>query len=138
MYNPGLIETISSICILLGVAAMIIAAVGIIRLPDFYTRNSATTKAVTLGVGLILLGIGIYFNDLVIGLKLTSIILFIVLTTPISAFVITRAAYKDRVPFWHETDLIDFEDKMREEDAIPTEFETGRDKKKAAIKRPRP
>jgi multicomponent Na+:H+ antiporter subunit G len=97
------LEIISSVFIVAGVAFMIISVVGIIRLPDFYIRMSAITKAGTLGIGLILAGIGFYFNNPLLAGKVLIIILFMLLTSPVSAHIIARAAFKDRVPLWKKT-----------------------------------
>jgi multicomponent Na+:H+ antiporter subunit G len=97
------LEIVSSVFIIAGVAFMIISVVGIIRLPDFYIRMSAITKASTLGIGLILIGIGIYFNEPLLAGKVLIIILFMLLTSPVSAHIIARAAFKDRVPLWKKT-----------------------------------
>jgi multicomponent Na+:H+ antiporter subunit G len=99
-------EVISVLFIILGMIFMMIAALGILRLPDFYIRMSAITKAGTMGVGLIVVGIAIYFNDLLIGTKSFIIISFMLLTAPVGAHIIARAAYKQGVPFWKKN-LVD-------------------------------
>ena len=87
---------------------MIISAIGIIRLPDFYIRMSAITKAGTLGIGFIATGIGIYFNDLGVVTKVIAIILFMMLSSPVAAHVISRAASMHHIPFWKITNLKEF------------------------------
>lgn len=89
-----------------GVFFILIAGAGIIRLPDFYIRMSAITKAGTMGVGFILLGISIHFNDLTIAIKSFVILSFMLLTAPVAAHIISRAAYLKKVPFW-ERNLFD-------------------------------
>ncbi len=103
------IEIISSAFILIGVLFIVISGIGLIRLPDFYIRISAITKAITLGITLILLGIGVYFNDIIIGGKIILIISFMAITSPVSAHIIARAAIKNKVPFWKKTLLKEFE-----------------------------
>ena len=106
---PLYIEIISSVFIFTGVIFIVISSIGLIRLPDFYIRISAITKAITLGITLILIGIGIYFNDLVIGSKVITIIIFMLITSPVSAHIIARAAAKNKVPFWKDTLLDEFQ-----------------------------
>lgn len=91
------------IAILLTVGSLftVIAAVGIVRMPDFYMRISATTKASTLGVTFILGATALYFNDAAVSGKIIAIIAFIVLTTPVAAHMIGRAAHRSGVPLWH-------------------------------------
>lgn len=102
------LEIITSALVLIGAAFMLVSAIGILRLPDFYIRMSAITKAGTLGVGFIVFGIGLHFNEIDVFIKAVSIILFILLTSPVAAHVIAQAAAKSGVPFWKKTDLEDF------------------------------
>jgi len=80
-----------------------IAAVGILRMPDFYMRISATTKASTLGVTFILGATALYFNDAAVSGKIIAIIAFIILTTPVAAHMIGRAAHRSGVKLWHRS-----------------------------------
>ncbi len=98
-------EIISSVLIILGVLFMLIAAIGLIRLNDFYIRNSASTKATTLGLGLILFGIAIYFNDFDVFLEVGTIICFILIIAPLAAHIMARAAYITGIPFTKGTNL---------------------------------
>jgi multicomponent Na+:H+ antiporter subunit G len=89
----------------LGAFLIFIASLGLLRMPDLFLRMSATSKAATLGVGLILLATVIYFNDFEITIRVLSIIAFITLTIPVAAHMIGRAAYFDGVPLWEETQI---------------------------------
>lgn len=84
----------------IGTLFAVIAAIGILRMPDFYMRISATTKASTLGVTFILGATALYFNDTTVSGKIIAIIAFIVLTTPVAAHMIGRAAHQSGVPLW--------------------------------------
>ena len=99
-------EIFSTVFIAAGAIFIMIASLGILRLPDFYIRMSAITKAGTMGVGLIAIGIAIYFNNLTISTKAFVIITFMLLTAPVAAHIIARAAYKQGIPFWGQN-LID-------------------------------
>ncbi|MFD1185087.1 monovalent cation/H(+) antiporter subunit G [Pontibacter rugosus] len=109
-------EIISSICILAGVFFMLVASIGLLRLPDFYTRMSAITKGATLGMGLIVLGIGIYFNDPEIMLKILAILFFTLVTSPVAAHAITRTAVLKKIPFWKKTEIKEFKEYLDKED----------------------
>lgn len=102
-------EIISSLFIIAGVFFMTISAIGLLRLPDFYIRNSASTKASTLGLGLILFGISIYFNELEIALEIIAILVFIFLISPLSAHMMARSAFKTNIPFWEKTNFDDLD-----------------------------
>ncbi len=97
------IDIITSILIVFGALLMLIAAIGILRLPDFYLRMSAITKAATLGLGMVLLGVAIHFDDIGVFAKAFIIVSFLILTNPVGAHAIARAAYKQGVKFWGET-----------------------------------
>jgi len=89
-----------------GAASMLIAAVGVVRMPDLFTRMHATSKAGSLGAGLILLAVAVHYGDLGISARALATLAFILLTAPIAAHVIGRAAYFVGVPFWEGT-LVD-------------------------------
>ena len=80
-----------------------VAALGVLRMPDLYMRLSASTKASTLGVSFILLATAIFFNDLGVTGEVVAIIAFIILTAPVAAHMIGRAAYFNKVPLWKES-----------------------------------
>ncbi|MBT8379404.1 MAG: monovalent cation/H(+) antiporter subunit G [Ignavibacteria bacterium] len=98
-----MMEVISGIIILLGSFFILVSAIGLIRMPDLFTRMSATTKASTLGVGLVLLGTALFWQDIGISARAIIIVSFIFLTAPVAAHIIGRAAYFDKVPLWDKT-----------------------------------
>lgn len=83
----------------------LLAAIGVLRMPDVFTRMQASTKAATLGLGCLLVGAALQFGDFGSVIRLLSIGAFILLTTPVSALVIARAAYLAEVPLWKGTVL---------------------------------
>jgi multicomponent Na+:H+ antiporter subunit G len=86
-----------------GGAFLLLAAIGIIRMPDLYSRIQAATKAATLGVGCIILALAIHFVDLGITVRALLVIAFLFLTQPVAAHMIGRAAYFVGVPLWENT-----------------------------------
>jgi len=94
-----------------GAIFILLAAVGLIRMPDTYLRISVTTKAATLGIGLLLVAAAIFFKDLSITTKVLAIILFILLTAPVSAHLIGRTSYFSGVKLWKDSVLDDLEGK---------------------------
>lgn len=89
-------EIIGALIILLGSVFLLLASIGLLRMPDFYTRIQAGTKASTLGTILTFIGLGF----LVPGWmgKLLVLILFVLLTNPVSSHVLARAAHYIKIP----------------------------------------
>jgi len=106
-----MMDLISSIFIIIGSVMILISSIGLLRMPDLYMRMSATTKAATLGVGFILIGTAIFFWEVGIVSRLIIIIVFLLLTAPIAAHMIGRAAYIDGVKLWDKTTVDELKDK---------------------------
>ena len=96
-------EVISVILLIIGTAFIFISALGVVRMPDLYLRMSASTKTGTLGVGSILLAAAIYFNELGIASRAIATLFFVLLTAPVAAHLMGRAAYFNGVPLWEKT-----------------------------------
>ncbi len=95
----------------LGAIFILLACIGLIRMPDAYLRISVTTKAATLGIGLLLLAAAIHFQDFAITTKVMAIILFILLTAPVSGHLIGRTSYFSGVKLWKHSIMDDLENK---------------------------
>jgi multicomponent Na+:H+ antiporter subunit G len=86
-----------------GALFILLAAIGLLRMPDFYLRVSVTTKAATLGVGLVLLAAVFGFKEFSVTSRVIAILVFIILTAPVGAHIIARAAYFIGVKLWDKT-----------------------------------
>ena len=91
-----MIEILAGILCLLGGAFALIAALGILRLPDVLTRMHASTKAGTLASALILVALALQFQDTAVTAKAIAAILFLMLTAPLAAHMLGRSAVEDR------------------------------------------
>ncbi len=80
-----------------------IAALGMLRLPDMITRMHASTKAGTLGAGLIMVAVANHFMQIGITLRAAAAILFLLLTAPVAAHVIGRTAYRSGIKLSERT-----------------------------------
>ena len=94
-------ELIASILLLAGAVFHLSAGLGILRMPDAYTRMQAGTKASTLGNTLVLGGMAFLHPGWT--LKLLIIIYFVLMTNPISSHALARAAHRIRVPMTPKT-----------------------------------
>jgi multicomponent Na+:H+ antiporter subunit G len=94
-------ELIGSILVLLGAIFQFSAGLGMLRMPDAYTRMQAGTKASTLGNTLILAGLGFYHPEW--SLKLLIIVCLVLMTNPVSSHALARAAHIIRIPMTRKT-----------------------------------
>lgn len=99
-------EAVSYFFLLVGGAFLLLAAVGLIRMPDLFSRMQAATKAATLGAGCMILAVAVYFSDVGVTVRSLLVIIFFFLTAPVAAHMIGRAAYFVGVPLWEGT-LVD-------------------------------
>ncbi|HOW61977.1 MAG TPA: monovalent cation/H(+) antiporter subunit G [Candidatus Contendobacter sp.] len=90
-----LIDLLSWLILLGGVAFALIGSVGLLRMPDFYTRLHAAGITDTLGAGLILLGLMLQAGWTLISVKLLLILIFLWFTGPIATHALSRAALLD-------------------------------------------
>jgi multicomponent Na+:H+ antiporter subunit G len=98
-------DILTAILWLAGAGFALLAAVGVLRMPDVFTRMQASTKASTLGLGCLLLGAALQLGDFASFIRVASIGAFILLTTPVAGHVIARASYFAEVPLWEGTVL---------------------------------
>mgnify|MGYP001068839618 FL=1 len=96
-------EIVVMVLMLGGALFMALAGLGLLRMPDLFLRMSSTAKAGTLGAGMLLLGAAIHFDNFSITTRAVAIIVFLLLTAPVAAHMIGRAAYFDGVPLWKGT-----------------------------------
>lgn len=92
-----------ALLLVLGAMFMLLAGVGLVRLPDLYLRMSATSKAATLGASLVLLGAAVHFGTAAVAGRAVVIVVFLFLTAPVAAHAIGRAGYRRKSPLWAGT-----------------------------------
>jgi len=95
------LEIIGSILTLVGAVFLLLASIGLLRMPDVYNRIQAGTKATTLGTILTLLGIGLIHTDWL--LKIILLIIFVIISNPVSSHLLGRAAHFSGVPLAKNT-----------------------------------
>lgn len=86
-----------------GAAICLLAAVGVLRLPDFFMRMHAATKAGVAGCGLLLIGVAFAEPSPGMWIKVTIAVIFLLLTTPVAGHLLARAGYVGGVPLWTGT-----------------------------------
>ena len=91
-------DIIATVAVVLGTALCVLSAVGIVRMPDVYIRLQVASKASSLGVALLMLGVAAHFGELSVTIRALLVVVFLFLTAPVAAHVIGRAAYIAGVP----------------------------------------
>lgn len=98
-----MMQWLTGILALLGATLVLLAAIGVLRMPDLFTRMQAATKASTLGLGCLLAAAAIALADSSSVMRAISIGAFMMLTSPVSNHVIARAGYLAHAPLWEGT-----------------------------------
>ncbi len=111
-------QVLISLLLIAGGVFAAIAGIGLLRFPDVLMRMHASTKAGTLGVGLSVVSVAIHFSDDHVTTKAVLIVLFILLTAPVAAHLIGRAAYRTKIQLWEKT-LIDDQSKPTDRPELP-------------------
>jgi multicomponent Na+:H+ antiporter subunit G len=88
------IELLSAILVLVGIFFMFVGSLGVVRLPDFYTRTHSASKTDTLGILLVMVGLIVFEGATINSIKLGFILLFVALANPIGSHALARAAMK--------------------------------------------
>lgn len=96
--------------LLVGSLLLLLAAVGVVRLPDVFARMHAGGKAATLGLALVLAGSAMLAGGVTPAVKLLLAIVFQFVTAPIAVHALSRAAYRDGVPMWDGTAVDELRD----------------------------
>jgi len=89
-----------ALLMLTGAFFALAAAIGVLRLPDLYSRMHAASKAGTVGSGLLLLAAGIYSGEGAILARAIAGIVFLLLTAPVAAHLLAKAAHATGHKVW--------------------------------------
>lgn len=100
MNTHPIVMAITIVFACIGAFFFLVGTIGILRLPDFYTRTHAATKCDTLGAGSILLALAVYTGLKPDAFKILAIAGFILLTSPTAGHALARAAYKTGLVPW--------------------------------------
>jgi multicomponent Na+:H+ antiporter subunit G len=93
LFGMSLNEWLAFTAALIGVGTLLLASLGLLRLPDLYTRLHAATAARTLGIGALLLGVALYDGTITTTIKMLAFAALFLLTAPIAAHLLGRTAY---------------------------------------------
>ncbi len=98
-----MVEWIAGTLLIIGAFFALVASIGIIRLPDVYSRMHAASKAGSVGSGLMLIALALVASDTATAIRAIAGVFFFILTAPIAAHLLARAAYKVGYPLWEHS-----------------------------------
>jgi len=103
-------SVIGMVFIAIGLFFDLFGCIGLLRLPDVYNRLQAATKCVTFGTCSILFGTFVMLGFSAAGIKALFCIIFLVLTAPVSAHAISRAAHRSGIKLWKGSVVDEYEE----------------------------
>lgn len=96
---------IVTVFLLAGAFFSLLAAIGVIRFPDVYTRMHAATKAPAFGILLFLIAAVFFFADFYTSVISLMIVVFIFLTAPVASHIISRVAHLLNIEIRSKTNI---------------------------------
>lgn len=98
------IDVLALALIVAGGFFLLVGSLGIVRLPDFYTRIHAAAKGDTLGAMLVMFGLAVHEGMTLTAVKLLIVVAFVVLTNPVGAHALVKAAHIKGLRPWFPDD----------------------------------
>ncbi|MEZ9708572.1 monovalent cation/H(+) antiporter subunit G [Vibrio breoganii] len=95
-------EWLIGVFLCLGGLFVLVACLGVLRLPDLFTRMHAATKAGTVGLGLLLLAVAFAIPDITVISRVIGTMLFIFLTAPVAAHLLGKAMKQSGYKMWQK------------------------------------
>ncbi len=111
-------QVLISILILIGCLFIFLAALGVYRFPDLFSRLHAASKAASFGLSCLVLGVIFYLKDFRVTVEGVIVIFFTYLTLPIASHLIARASYFLRTPCWKATVIDELETSLNKDKKI--------------------
>ncbi len=112
------LEWLVAFCLVSGGFFIFVAGLGILRMPDTLIRMHASTKAGTLGLGLIFIALMLYLAEPDVTARGTAAIIFLLITAPVAAHMIGRAAYRTGTPIWEKTQIDELSNNQSTNDQV--------------------
>jgi len=94
------LEIAATAALVLGTVLMVLGALGLVRMPDVFTRIQASSKSSTLGVAAAFLAVALHFGELRVTSQSLGVIVFAFISVPVGAHMITRAAHAAGCALW--------------------------------------
>ena len=98
------LDILSWIFLVIGSSFIIIGGIGLLRLPDFYTRIHAASVTDTVGSWLVLIGLMLQAGLNLVTVKLVLVLIFLLMTSPLASHALAKAAYTNGLRPWRSPD----------------------------------
>ena len=105
------LQYVGGVFLVLGALFSALAALGMLRFPDIYTRLHAASKAGALGTGLVFIAIALVSFDFGIIVRALLGLLFILLVSPLAAHILARAALHAKTPVDQSTRINEYRER---------------------------
>ncbi|MCG8553389.1 MAG: monovalent cation/H(+) antiporter subunit G [Desulfobacterales bacterium] len=96
-------EILMVICLITGTFFTLMAALGLLKMPDIYMRIHAATKAGTFGIGMIVFAVFLFFMDTPVTSRVVGIMLFLIMTTPAAAHLLGKIIMTSSYRMWRNS-----------------------------------
>ncbi len=103
MTVDGVLDILGTASVVVGASFLLVAAVGVVRLPDVFTRQHAAGKAATLGVMASLVGTALIIGTVSSAIKLGVAVVFQFLASPVATHALARVAHRSGAQMWDRT-----------------------------------
>lgn len=100
MSIESILDAVAAILLIAGTALMALGALGLLRMPDLYTRAQASAKSGTLGLAIVFLAVALHFHTISTTSEALAVIAFAFLSVPVAAHMITRATHAAGTDIW--------------------------------------
>jgi multicomponent Na+:H+ antiporter subunit G len=101
-------QCVAAMLVVVGSIFALTASIGLLRLPDLYTRMHAASKAGTLGSCVMLIALAVYADDLAVATRALGGVFFFLLTSPVSAHLLAKAAHASGLALWQHSVVDDY------------------------------
>ncbi len=103
-------EVLTAALLIAGALLMLLAGLGLFRMPDMFLRLHAAAKASSLGVGLLMGAAAVGLGDVSVVARAVLAVAFVFVMTPVAALLIAQAAFRAGLPLWERTHQNDLEE----------------------------
>lgn len=121
----GIRDALAVVALAIGLFFMFVGVLGVLRLPDAYSRMHAASKCTTLGLTGMLIAAGLHLWTLDVVAKSATVIIFTFVATPIGTHLLAKAAHHGKLPQWDKTLSDELADDKADPDMAVTDDEIG-------------